>query len=102
MEQRLQKGLTSQLKASVKTAQTILSDLSNRTNLALNATSAALSDQELVHRVSTASVKLLSPFCLPGCLFATALLLRVVYFVLLNRLARRAVSEQYNLQQKTD
>jgi len=102
VEQRLQRGLTAQLAASVNTAHSLLSSLSNRTNIAFNATSAALSDQELVTRVSTASVKLLSPFCLPGCLFATALLLRVVHFVFLNRLARRAVSDQYSLQQKTD
>jgi len=95
VEQRLQNGLTSQLEATLTTAQTMLAGLSNRTNIAFNVTSAALADKEFVTRVSISSIKLLSPCCLPGCFFTIAIALRLLHFVLLNRLARRAVSEQY-------
>lgn len=96
VEERLQKGISSQVEATWFTAHSILSDLSNRTNLALNITSTALSDQEFVHRVSSTSVRLLSPSSLPGFLFAAALFARVVHYVLLNRMARTAVSQQYH------
>ena len=96
VEERLQKGITSQVEATWFTAHSILSELSNRTNLALNVTSTALSDQEFVHRVSSTSVRLLAPSSLPGFLFAAAMLARVVHYILLNRMARRAVSKQHH------
>ena len=96
VEERLQKGLKSQVEATWFTAHSILFELSNRTNLALNVTSNALSDQEFVHRVSSTSVRLLSPSSLPGFLFAAALFARVVHYIFLNRMARSAVSKQYH------
>lgn len=96
VEERLQRGITSQVEATWFTAHSILSELSNRTNIALNVTTTALSDKEFVHRVSSTSVRLLSPSSLPGFLFAAALFARVVHHVLLNRMARNAVSKQYH------
>lgn len=101
VEERLQKGITSQVEATWLTAQSLLTDLSSRTNVALNVTSSALSDKDFVHRVSSTGVQLLSPSSLPGFLFAMALFVRVMHRVLLNRMARNAVAKQY-ASSKTD
>ena len=101
VEERIQKGLTEQLHATLLTANTALSSISNGTNYALGATTAAFADHEFVHQISPAAIGLLSPRSLPGFLFACALSLRIIHTVLVSKMAHRAVAEQY-AQSKSD
>ena len=95
VEERLHKGLTSQVEATWFAANSLLHSISNHTNTAFNATSQALSDRQFVHEVSSTAVKLLAPSSLPGFLSLCALVMRLVHHFMLNRMARNAVSKQY-------
>ena len=102
VEERLQKGLTSQVESTLNTAHSLLSGLTNKSNAAYDTTTAALADPRFVHTLSSTAVKLLLPNSLPGFLLATALLLRLLHAFLLGRAARSAVQAQYHARVKTD
>ena len=95
IEYRLQQGVAAQATATWATLQGVAAAVSNNTNCALAAASAAFADAEFVGRVSTVAIELLSPRSLPGCLFACALLVRAARAVLVSRLAHAAVAKQY-------
>lgn len=102
VEERLQKGLTSQVESTINAAHSILSGLTNRSNSVYNTTSAALADPRFVHTVSSTAVKLLLPNSLPGFLLTTALILRLLHTFLLGRMAQKAVRAQYGVRPKAD
>jgi hypothetical protein len=96
IEDRLQKGLTSQVVATLSTLNTLSNTITNSTNVLFNTTSNAFADEEFVNRISETGIRLLSPQSLPGFLFALAIALRVARYVLISRMAQHAVSKQYS------
>lgn len=94
VEERLQSGLIQQLEATVNTANSLFYGLQNKTTTLRNSTSTLLSDQDLVHHISTTAIQLLSPTSLPGALFTIALVLHILHHLLVNKLARRMLAKQ--------
>ena len=94
VEERLQKGIAGQVEATLQTYATLLSSVETRKEILKNNTNTFLDDTNRVKRVSHASVSLLSPTQLPGFCFLLAVLLRLLRYTLVRRLARAAISDQ--------
>lgn len=102
VEERLQKGLTSQVESTLNTAHSLLSGLTNKSSAVYNTTSSALADPRFVNKVSHTAVALLLPNSLPGFLLIASAILHLLHVFMLGRMARQAVQSQYHARAKTD
>lgn len=92
----MQSGFSSQFDATLVTISELILTVSNGTNSAFGSASETFADTEFVHKMTSTSFKLLSPGSLPGFLFVASFLLRVLHYVVVNRMARFEVEKQYN------
>jgi hypothetical protein len=98
VEQRIQSRLQEQADAAVETIYIIAENLNNKTNRTLNATLGVLSDKAYVSNLSQHAQHLLSPTSLPGTLLVFACTLRLVYALIVHRMARNACNSQSKRQ----
>jgi hypothetical protein len=94
VEQRIHSRLQEQTDAAVETLYTIAETLNNKTNRTLNATLGVLSDKEYVSDLSRHAFHLLSPTSLPGTLLVLACIFRLVYALVVHRMAMHACKTQ--------
>lgn len=100
VEQRIQSRLQEQADAAVETLYSLAENLNNKTNRTLNATLGVLSDKEYVSDLSRHAQHLLSPTSLPGTLLVFACTLRIVYALIVHRMARHACNSQSKRQKE--